>query len=152
MTARPSTRAITLGVLASLSLAACGGVPRQATAPETAGSDRAGQTAPSSPSESSRGAVPSVTTMRGMTGDDVTRLLGTPQFRRHEVPVELWQYRGDGCVLHLFLYRDGGGLRVQYGEVRSRVSAAEGTAERVAGASADECLVKLAAARPAPAR
>lgn len=51
--------------------------------------------------------------------DDVGRMLGAepaillaelgePQLKRRETPAEIWQYRGEGCVLDFFLYENGG--------------------------------------------
>ena len=34
--------------------------------------------------------------------------LGEPQLKRRESPAEIWQYRGQGCVLDFFLYDNGG--------------------------------------------
>lgn len=34
--------------------------------------------------------------------------LGEPQLKRRESPAEIWQYRGEGCVLDFFLYENGG--------------------------------------------
>ncbi|MFQ5534715.1 MAG: hypothetical protein ACE5EM_07840 [Sphingomonadales bacterium] len=42
----------------------------------------------------------------GMTGEDVTALLGQPGLLRKEPPAEVWRYSGPDCVFHVFLYRD----------------------------------------------
>lgn len=87
----------------------------------------------------------------GMTGEQVIELLGAPPFRRGETAVELWRYRSESCVLHLFLYRAGGALRVRHAEVRS-LPAPGATTDSVmeTGAAANACLAKLAAARTSP--
>ncbi len=162
MTARPRSLTTAIGLMASLTLAACGGVPRgpamsdaaavgQATAQGVAMATPAAARTAERPEPARRALVP-VAELRGMTSEQVSQLLGTPQFQRNEAPVEFWQYRGDGCVLHVFLYRGHQGLRVQYAEVRSRAMAPGSAANRaLMGTPADECLAKLAAARPSAA-
>ena len=81
----------------------------------------------------------------GLSDAQVTGMLGKPQFLRQDASSELWQYRGDGCVLHLFLYRDKDGLRVRHAEMRPRTM--PGVA--MSSAEADACLTKLSAAPPA---
>jgi hypothetical protein len=58
--------------------------------------------------------------LAGFSGTELRRLLGTPDFRRHEAPAEIWQYRGADCVLSLFLYRKSGQYRVAYAEILDR--------------------------------
>jgi hypothetical protein len=150
----------TVGIVTSLALAACGGVPHEPLTSDAAqansqavaakGPGSAARTA-ERPEPARRALVP-IAELRGMTSEQVSQLLGTPQFQRSEAPVEFWQYRGDGCVLHVFLYRSQQGLRVQYAEVRSRAIAASAAANRpISGTPAEECLAKLAAARPSAA-
>jgi hypothetical protein len=156
---KPRSLATAFGLVAILSLAACGGMPVEPVTSDAASAEPAkaqdvAEASPASaraaePPEPARRALVPVTELRGMTSEQVSQLLGTPQFQRNEAPVEFWQYRGDGCVLHVFLYRGHGGLRVQYAEVRSRAMAAGSAANRaMMGTPADECLAKLAAARP----
>lgn len=61
--------------------------------------------------------------LAGLSGTELRRLLGAPDFRRREAPAEIWQYRGADCVLSLFLYRKGGQYRVAYGEILNRDAA-----------------------------
>jgi len=61
--------------------------------------------------------------LAGLSGTELRRLLGAPDFRRHEAPAEIWQYRSADCVLSLFLYRKGGQYRVAYGEILDRDAA-----------------------------
>ncbi len=158
MTVRPKILTA-VALVASLTLAACGGVPGKPVTSDAANlptaqpptATTASATAVEQPEPARRALVP-VAELRGMTSEQVSQLLGTPQFQRNEAPVEFWQYRGDGCVLHVFLYRGHAGLRVQYAEVRSRAMAAGSAANHaVMGTPADECLAKLAAARPSAA-
>ena len=59
---------------------------------------------------------------KGLTGSDVTSLLGAPSFQRHDGDADIWQYYGPSstCVLDLFLYPDQGLPRVAHAEVRLR--------------------------------
>ena len=59
---------------------------------------------------------------KGLTGSDVTSLLGAPSFQRHDGDADIWQYYGpsSACVLDLFLYPDQGQPRVAHAELRSR--------------------------------
>jgi hypothetical protein len=59
---------------------------------------------------------------KGLTGSDITSLLGAPSFQRHDGDAEIWQYYGpsSACVLDLFVYPDQGQPRVAHAELRSR--------------------------------
>tara|TARA_A100001388_G_C28413354_1_gene331617 strand:+ start:90 stop:554 length:465 start_codon:yes stop_codon:yes gene_type:complete len=62
---------------------------------------------------------PNIKILKGKTSEKLTELLGAPDFRRTDKPAELWQYRHDKCSVDLFMYpRDGGGLRVDFLDVR----------------------------------
>lgn len=52
--------------------------------------------------------------------------LGAPQLKRREAPAEIWQYRGEGCVLDFFLY-DNGGPEIEVIHLEARDAAAEKT-------------------------
>jgi hypothetical protein len=56
----------------------------------------------------------------GLTEAEITKILGAPSFKRIDDPAALWQYRGTGCILDLFLYADGPSYRVTHLEVRGR--------------------------------
>ncbi len=58
----------------------------------------------------------------GMIQSDVRRLLGKPSIVRTESSGEVWQYRHSGCVMDLFLYRNGrpDTREVVYFELRDR--------------------------------
>jgi hypothetical protein len=45
----------------------------------------------------------------GLNRAGLSRLLGKPAGLRRETPAEVWRYSAGGCVLHLFLYRNGAG-------------------------------------------
>lgn len=116
----------------AVSLSACGG-PASSTRsypsyeptsfgnaespPADTGSREARLTAPT--------AKPTLDTLPGMSGNALTALLGAPQFRRRDGQAEIWQYRGSACTLDVFLYADGGDLRVRYVEARNHGSSAD---------------------------
>jgi hypothetical protein len=141
------------GALAALSLAACVATPDPAyrgrmgyqnpsddstlAAPAT---QEASLTAPTQPTGPTRGIT--LETLPGMTGDAVAAALGAPQFRRHDGIAEIWQYRGTACTLDVFLYADGGSLRVRYADARSK-----NEVEAKNSAEARACAAALIAAR-----
>ena len=59
--------------------------------------------------------------LTGLGPKDLVTLLGEPDLRRSDPPAELWQYRGVGCVLELYLYREGDVYRVVRSETRGRL-------------------------------
>ncbi len=74
----------------------------------------------------------------GLGPDKLTELLGRPELTRREPPAEIWQYRGESCVFDVFLYEEGGLVRVTYLEARDE------SAQRVAERN---CLNQLLRAR-----
>lgn len=59
----------------------------------------------------------------GLSAAELTHLLGVPRWTRRESPAQVWQYRGERCVLDVYLYEDGlqgdgAGPRVVYAEAR----------------------------------
>jgi hypothetical protein len=95
---------------------------------------------------------PAPSILPGLTGAEVTRLIGTPRFRRAEEPAALWQYAAEGCVLDLYMRNDGSDFRVVHYEFRRDPKAAPaGTAaggndrEAAMGSvDARACLAELA--------
>ena len=65
--------------------------------------------------------------LKGLTPVQLRQVLGAPGFQRRDAPAEIWQYRGAGCTLDLFLYDDSAGQKVVHWSVRSpsRVGDAE---------------------------
>ena len=47
----------------------------------------------------------------GSQRGDLLARLGAPALLRREPPAELWQFAGDGCVLHVYLYETGSSAR-----------------------------------------
>jgi hypothetical protein len=151
-----------LGLLAILSLGACADLPQQ-PATTTQAADAAEQDRGQSPDQAMdqpalasakdvgtpavpRAPIVPLAKFPGLSEAQVTGMLGTPQFQRKDAAAELWQYRVDGCVLHLFFYSDKDGQRrVRYAEVRPRTV----PGITLEGAAADACLTKLSAAPPA---
>jgi hypothetical protein len=163
---RTSKTSLVLGLLAILSLGACADLPQQpatttsqaAVAPAADEPDlgkspdqATDQPALASAKDAGAPAVPRtplvpLAKFPGLSEAQVTGMLGTPQFQRKDAAAELWQYRVDGCVLHLFFYSDKDGQRrVRYAEVRPRTV----PGITLEGAAADACLTKLSAAPPA---
>lgn len=143
--------ALIVGFLAVASLGACGGVAKPpATAqvkpsPSADVIDSAEQNQSALPAvnqappgDAHRKIVP-LDQMRGLTDAQITEMLGKPQFLRQDSVAELWQYRGDSCVLHLFLYRNNDELRVRHAEVRPRTVSDTPMKDE----AAEACLTKL---------
>lgn len=57
--------------------------------------------------------------LKGLTPLEVKEVLGQPGFLRRDAPAEIWQYRGRGCTLDLFIYDLGTGQKVDHWAVRS---------------------------------
>jgi hypothetical protein len=90
---------------------------------------------------------PKLEDLRGLDAAQLTQLLGKPTLLRDEAAAQMWQYRGETCVLHLFLYpgpggSGGGEKRVQYVEARPRQTGAT-----AATTGPSECLATLVGAR-----
>lgn len=105
-------------------LAACGSPSGQQGGPQVQSAARAeGPVPPSStPRKEQEAAVLRAprdpAALKGMAAMEVTAALGTPTRLRHDKPAEIWQYVASRCVLHLFLYEEGGVQRVAHAEVR----------------------------------
>jgi len=54
----------------------------------------------------------------GLTPAALIETLGNPRTLRRERPAEIWQYRGDRCVLDVFLYEAPEGTQVIHLEAR----------------------------------
>ena len=68
-----------------------------------------------------------VSRLQGMTALQLQDVLGAPDFRRRDGPMELWQYAQDDCILHVGLRPNGTALLVEHVEARARTRAAQGT-------------------------
>ncbi len=47
--------------------------------------------------------------LMGLAGLALAELLGDPGFLREDADAQVWQYRGQDCMLDIYLYRDGEG-------------------------------------------
>lgn len=115
-------------ISAAVELAACTG-PRPNQASTYASSSPSPTTSYTSPDSRQARLTPptrpptrkaTLDALPGMSGGDLTTLLGAPQFRRRDGQAEIWQYRGIACTLDVFLYSDGNVLRVRYVDARGR--------------------------------
>jgi hypothetical protein len=59
-----------------------------------------------------------------MTPDELNTWLGTPDFRRRDGAMQIWQYATDDCILHIVLAPSGSALTVQHVDGRGRTRAA----------------------------
>ena len=57
----------------------------------------------------------------GLTSGQVQQVLGRPGFQRVDASAEIWQYRGQGCILDVYIYEQGNSHVVDYWAVRSPV-------------------------------
>jgi|LNFM01.1.fsa_nt_gb hypothetical protein len=88
---------------------------------------------------------PKLEELRGLDAAQLMQLLGKPTLLRDEATAQMWQYRSEACVLHLFLYPNPGAAgekRVQYVEARPRQTGAP-----AATSGPNECLATLVGAR-----
>lgn len=65
-----------------------------------------------------RPAVPDPDMLIGLDTSELETLLGNADLRRRDPPAQVWQYADKDCVLHLFLYENDGGYRVEHYEAR----------------------------------
>lgn len=54
----------------------------------------------------------------GLSPGELKGRLGSPDLLRRETPAEVWQYRGERCILDLFIYDKEGNKQVVYLEAR----------------------------------
>lgn len=52
--------------------------------------------------------IPPPSQLLGMTPVNVTNLLGQPELVRFEPPAQVWLYRNESCVFHVYLYTTSG--------------------------------------------
>lgn len=126
-------------LLGAVGLSACEAVPKQEVASEAPAPQKADApaleaesqaTAPPENSNQEEAALPSAKArppiddrperFLGLGTAALAQELGEPQLRRREAPAEIWQYRGEGCILDLFLYPEAGTLKVTHIEARDK--------------------------------
>ncbi len=120
MLPRPTWMLVALGLLA----AGCAATGPVATEPGPQGAAAGvSPSVPEIPAAAAEAYVPpDPAQVVGMLQSDVRRLLGEPTLVRTESSGEVWQYRNSGCVMDLFLYRNGRPdvREVVYFELRDR--------------------------------
>ena len=86
---------------------------------------------------------PKPASLRGADVSELIEIIGEPQFIRRDGPAEIWQYRGVGCTLDIFLYQAATGTphTVNYIETRAK---ADGPS------SNSDCLVSILKEKEAP--
>ena len=129
------------------------GPPAEVSATPSAAMPAAAVPAPSEPEVRTAAvppepAPPAPAVLRGLSGEQLTRLLGAPHFRRVDDPGALWQYRGEGCILDVFLYADGPVYRVTHFEFRrpDGRTAAEADAAATGHGDPERCFAALVGA------
>jgi hypothetical protein len=60
--------------------------------------------------------------LHDLSDQQLVQRLGKPDFTRKEADAEIWQYRGDKCVLVVFLYPEEGALKVAHAATRDRTA------------------------------
>jgi hypothetical protein len=95
-------------------------------------------------------AKPTLDTMTGMSGSDLTTWLGAPQFRRQDGQAEIWQYRASACTLDVFLYNEGSDLRVRYVEPRNHAATANAPGDPAQARACASALIQSRAGGAGP--
>lgn len=83
-------------------------------------------------------------TAGNLVGADPVKLeqwLGKPGLVRLDDPAQVWQYRGQGCVVDVYFYPSGDGMAVSHAEARS---------QKYAGDPMNPCLAVLSQSRHKP--
>lgn len=124
-----------LPIILPMALAACQTSPQPAvnprlslTVPAKAGPQNPASDTPAKPvgPPSTADLISDPQRFKGMSGAEVTALLGRPSFQRKDADAEIWQYYGpaSNCVLDLFVYPEADIARVAHAELRARGSGA----------------------------
>lgn len=88
--------------------------------------------------------------LMGLGRSELANLMGTPTILRNEPPGELWLYKNEACVAHVYLYENGGtdDYRVRYVETRGADAAVSTNQCLAAFANAVASTVSLDDAKP----
>ncbi|MGH6946034.1 MAG: hypothetical protein ACREDZ_01790 [Kiloniellales bacterium] len=103
--------------------AARAGAAASAPSAQAGASESAALTPPAAPAPAPELPTIEAETLLGKSAGEILSLLGEPQLKRREAAAEVWQYRGQDCVMDLVLYRQGEASKVQYLEARDRKKA-----------------------------
>jgi len=90
------------------------------------------------------GAASFTPTAGNLVGADPAKLeqwLGKPGLVRLDDPAQVWQYRGQGCVVDVYFYPSGDGMAVSHAEARS---------QKYTGDPMNPCLAVLSQSRHKP--
>jgi len=90
--------------------------------------------------------VPTPEKLLGMDRGAIVKLMGRPDFRRHDVPALLMRYRDARCILDLFLY-PASGARKADGPAVEHVEARGVDGSRIATKTCIESVMKSRAAK-----
>jgi hypothetical protein len=96
---------------------------------------RAPEPLPTAPPEDPRRLV-------GLSGETLRGWMGESVFVRRDGIAEIWRFASETCFLDIFLYREGGDLRVAHLDARSRVVGQRTTLQA--------CYGRIMASRPKP--
>jgi hypothetical protein len=115
---------LTASLFSAALLTACagdGGPP-----PEIAGGARADAAAPE-PQVAALPPLPRIMVREvlGYSRSDLVNAFGAPAFRRVDKGAEILRFRGEDCLLDVFLYTDGKNARVRVAHVEARTAEGE---------------------------
>ena len=94
--------------------------------------------AESAPDAQSADFTPTAGNLLGANPTKLEQWLGKPGMVRLDDPAQVWQYRGQGCVLDVYLYPGSDGMAVSHAEARS---------QKYAGDPINPCLAVLSQSR-----
>jgi hypothetical protein len=102
-------RGVGFGVITAIGLAACAGTQEPATgAAATTPTGLAAQSSPRRAATVTKLPLPLPSQLLGMTPVRVSALLGQPELIRIEPPAQVWLYRNQTCIFHVYLYTASG--------------------------------------------
>jgi hypothetical protein len=117
--------------------AACG-TPHLKTAGQSASASAATGSGDSAPDAQPAGFTPTAGNLLGANPTKLEQWLGKPGVVRLDDPAQVWQYRGQGCVVDVYLYPSSDGMAVSHAEARS---------QKYTGDPINPCLAVLSQSR-----
>jgi hypothetical protein len=127
-----------------LSLAACAASQFRPPAGATAAAAPSARST-AAPSEelaaAPAGFTPTADNLMGADPAKLEQWLGKPGLVRLDDPAQVWQYRGQGCVVDVYFYPSGTGMAVSHAEARS---------QKYTGDPMNPCLALLSQSRRKP--
>ncbi|MEQ9576270.1 MAG: hypothetical protein RLN77_11860 [Rhodospirillales bacterium] len=131
----PEPRRFLFGpLILGLALAGCAGdgmAPPSSVPPVAAGSSGADTASPAEPEIAALPPLPrlAIQAVLGYSRPDLVAAFGAPAFSRVDKGAEILRFRGEGCVLDVFLYKDGKDAAARVAHVEARDGAGK-TADR----------------------